>query len=36
MNNATNKTTALHKYMPDRSIIQFTTPNKTSISSFFD
>ena len=33
---AMNKTTALHKYRPDRPIVQFTAANKTSRRSFLD
>ena len=35
-NTARNKTAALHKYMPGRPIVKFTTANKTSIRSCFD
>ena len=35
-NTARNKALALHKDMPDRLIVQFTTPNKTSSRSCFE
>ena len=35
-NNSMNKTTALHKYMPDNPIVQFTPSKDTSRKSYSD